>query len=428
MDQQFGGLYPGLIAEVLSFFGHAKQIVSKMSNVCRRFRSATFQMRDLTVQHRDEETSDAAVQYIARNRSLSHLKIMSSTFTGKQIVQMLRSTQVPSISIEHLSEIGHTVDFSCVLAADEPLQLTELRLHDVAVNSCAQLLCKCPHLHCLEVVRCDDFADGDVDGIVAAMLHQSEEAASSTASGSGGSALPATVFLSAADMLTRLTLSHLVRLHDRGLAVLAQALPHSKVQHLSLAGCRTISNVGVQQIVAACPPLLSLDLTSIPCLSDQHIAPAVLLHRGIQHLALPPSTGSSTFRAMAQVAAEETSFQALKTLILRQCTGVQGSSLAELLDLLRILPALVRLDMSWCTGLTDFTVHDIAAAAPGLQELVLDKCPRLSDSGADAALRRLPRLRLLSAKGSGVTQASVDAAKMYRGSAEGSDTQCRVLL
>ena len=384
-----------------------------MSIVSHRFRGATFQMQELQVQHKDQETSDAAVQYIARNRSLQHLNLTSSIISGPQIIEILRGTQVSSLSIEFYSETGRTVDFGCLKLEDEPLQLSVLRLNDVPVNGTAQLLSKCPDLSCLEVVRCEDFADGDVDGIVAAMLHEPNSAGASTAAAGAGGA-SRTKELSAGQHLTRLVLSHLVRVHDRGLGVLAKALPHGRLRHLSLAGCRTITHSGIQQVVSSCGRLISLDLSSIGTLQDAQTADIVLQQTSLRELALPPAAADITFRAMAQVSTADGSFGRLATLQPRQCVGVQSpTGLLELQALLRALPSLKRLEVTWAPGLNDFGVQDITTASPGLRELVLDKCRRVSDRGALHALKSIPNLRLLSLRGTGATDAVRAAAKRY---------------
>jgi len=409
MDYQFGGLYPGLIAEVLSFYGPAKQILAVMGTLCQRFRSATFQMTELELQHRHEETSDSAIQYIIRNRGLRRLKLVSSAVTGKQIIEMIRSTSLVSLVVQFQSELQRTVDFGFLLPSEEPLQLTALKLHDVAANGTSLLLSKCPFLTSLEVLHCSDFADADVEGVVESMLYQapgSQAAAGAAAAFSGGSAKQST-----GTRLRRLVLSHLVGLQDTGLRALAGALSHCKLQHLSFAGCRNISHAGIQQAVSTCSSLLSLDISCVPLVSDAQAAEIVLSQGSLHQLALPPAAGAGTFRAMAQVAAAQTGFLALDTLQLRQCAGLHGSGgVQELAGLLAVLPQLRRLEITWTPGLTDFAVGDIAKSVPALRELVLDKCRRVSDRGATQALQLLPRLQLLSMRGSEATEATVEAA------------------
>ncbi|HEY1190229.1 MAG TPA: hypothetical protein VGE74_21465, partial [Gemmata sp.] len=156
---------------------------------------------------------------------------------------------------------------------------------------------------------------------------------------------------------------------DRDLEGLTALDGVSGVEHLDLAHCAQVTDVGVGY-AAAVTSLRYLDLSQCPELTNAAVARLAPL-ANLRHLGL-----SGCWRLTDAALADLHPLAALTYLNVASCPRLTDASLVHLAK----LPALRHLDLSQCTSITNAGVVHLTALS-SLQHLNLHGCWRVTDSG-----------------------------------------------
>lgn len=196
--------------------------------------------------------------------------------------------------------------------------------------------------------------------------------------------------------LETLDLSGCTKINNDGLANLA-TLP--KLRHLNLRSCRQISDVGIGHLcgiseVSSRPPpaassLESLSLQDCQKLSDESLN---YICKGLPNLkkinlSFCVSIGETGLKSLANLAS-------LEDINLRSCDNIGDMGISQYLS--EATSKLEKLDVSFCSGVTDATLRHLAGSniAASLQSLALTTCA-ITDDGLTKVAKKLTKLREL---------------------------------
>lgn len=195
-------------------------------------------------------------------------------------------------------------------------------------------------------------------------------------------------------------ISHCEQVTEQAIAALAQHNPSLTECDLSYT---TIEGEELSHLAVTCPGLLHMNLAYCSHMSTESIVMLIKMCEGLLSLDLS---------ANAQVTAAVTDELALRPSQLEELSLCHCSDAVTdecVLGIAVRCPALVALNLAYCTAVTDAAVLGLAIACPGLQYLDLSGCVAVTDAALEALQQHcagLQSLELIQCKR--VTVAAID--------------------
>ncbi|XP_067090544.1 F-box and leucine-rich repeat protein 13 [Osmerus mordax] len=204
---------------------------------------------------------------------------------------------------------------------------------------------------------------------------------------------------------------------DKGLQYLSTGRGCKNLLHLDLSSCTQISVEGFRHIAAGCPSLQELVFNDMPTLTDSCVLALISKLHSLTAVSLmdTPHLSDSAFKAIAEVAnlrnfitegnprMTDISWKALcrsspglTRLHAAQCPRMTDVSLKAM----GILRNLLNINISHCCRVTDMGLRYLteSPSASRLLELNLDHCSRISDLSIMRVAQRCSQLRHLSVR------------------------------
>ncbi|XP_062318798.1 F-box and leucine-rich repeat protein 13 [Osmerus eperlanus] len=204
---------------------------------------------------------------------------------------------------------------------------------------------------------------------------------------------------------------------DKGLQYLSTGRGCKNLLHLDLSSCTQISVEGFRHIAAGCPSLQELVFNDMPTLTDSCVLALISKLHSLSAVSLmdTPHLSDSAFKAIAEVAnlrnfitegnprMTDISWKALcrsspglTRLHAAQCPRMTDVSLKAM----GVLRNLLNINISHCCRVTDMGLRYLteSPSASRLLELNLDHCSRISDLSIMRVAQRCSQLRHLSVR------------------------------